>query len=364
LRRIIIIILLCPLLLVSAHADEVSENLKRSAGIAELEKALPEAATEISGHIDDDGRYDTEGALARLGAQLVTELKKEAKESLSLVSAIVTTALFAAAASALCSSDSIKSYINIASCCMAAIIVAGGVGSLLDSAEQALINISDFSKAAMPAVFTAALASGAVVSASAEYAAVCLAMDVIMTSAQKLVLPMIYAHMALSICCSVFENSLLRGISKTIRRVATIAMTAVTIAFSAYISITGLIAGSGDAVAVKTVKTVISTTLPVVGGIISDAASVIISATSIIKNSAGVLSLVAVCAICIGPFAALSVRIMLFRVAAAMSEMALGSKLTVLLGDIGSSMSLLLGLLGSSAIMFFVSIMAGIKVVT
>ena len=46
----------------------------------------------------------------------------------------------------------------------------------------------------------------------------------------------------------------------------------------------------------------------VVGGMVSDASAAVLAAANLIRNCAGVFGLVAVCAICAGPFAVLSVR--------------------------------------------------------
>ena len=141
-------------------------------------------------------------------------------------------------------------------------------------------------------------------------------------------------------------------------------MTAMTIAFSAYIGMTGLVAGSIDAAAIKTARTVISTSLPVVGGIISDASGAVLSAASVIKNSAGVFGLIAVCALCAGPFAVLSVRMLVLKAAAAASDMVPNSRLSGLISSVSAAMGLLLGLLGCCGIMLFISITAGIKAVS
>ena len=200
-------------------------------------------------------------------------------------------------------------------------------------------------------------------SSPAKYAAVCLALDVLMSVAQKLIIPLIYCFIAISITGSISPNSLLCTAGRVVKWTATTVMTGLTIAFSAYIGLTGLITGSTDATAVKTAKTVISSSLPVVGGIISDAAAVVLSAASIIKNSAGVFCLVAVCALCAGPFAMLSVKVFLFKISAAVADMIPGGRLSALLNDIGTAMSMLLGLVGCCGIMLFISFMAAIKVV-
>ena len=272
--------------------------------------------------------------------------------------------MLCALSGSLCSGKPIKEYINIAGCCAAAVSLLGSVDSIVGETVAALNQLSDYSKAALPAMFTAAAACGAVGSASAKYAATCLALDVLMSVSQKLIIPLVYSYLALAVAGSVFPNSLLSNTARLTKWIAGTIMTAMTIAFSAYIGMTGLVAGSVDAVAIKTARTVISTTLPVVGGIISDASGAVLSAASVIKNSAGVFGLIAVCALCAGPFTVLSVRMLVLKAAAAASDMVPNSRLSGLINSVSTAMGLLLGLLGCCGIMLFISIMAGIKAVS
>lgn len=205
---------------------------------------------------------------------------------------------------------------------------------------------------------------GAVVSASARYASVCLAIDVIMSAAQRFIIPLIYAFLALAISASIFENPLLRAVARLTKWCATTLMTGITIVFSAYITLTGLIAGSTDQGGSQERQNRYFQ-LPACGGRHHiGRASVVLSAASVIKNSAGAFSLIAVCALCAGPFAALSVKMLVFRAAAAAADMLPGGKLAALINDVGTALAMLLGLVGCCGIMLFISIMSGIKVVT
>ena len=361
-KKLLLVLLLCPLFVTSARAEGLLEETGRSVGLEALEEALPEEQREISGTLTVDGGYDTGGALRRLWDRLLTDSLAQLKEDLRYAAALVAIAALCAMAGALCTGKAIPEYIQVAGCCAASMLIAGNMDSVIAQAASALAQLSDYSKAAIPAVFTAAAACGAVVSASARYGAVCLAIDVLMSAAQRLVIPLIYAYLAVSVSSSIFSNQLLKAAARITKWCATTVMTGITIVVSGYITVTGLIAGSGDAVAVKTARTVISGTLPVVGGILSDAAAVVLSAASIIKNAAGAFSLIAVCALCAGPFAVLSVKMLVFRAAAA--DMLPGGKLSGLINDVGTALSMLLGLVGCCGIMLFISIMSAIKVVT
>lgn len=363
-RVFLLVLLLIPGFTVPAYAEDIYEQAADETGIYAIEDQLPEEARDISGSLKVDGSYDTENALERLWNSLIDKIKGELGENIKTASALIAISMLCALSGSLCSGKPIKEYINIAGCCAAAVSLLGSVDSIVGETVAALNQLSDYSKAALPAMFTAAAACGAVGSASAKYAATCLALDVLMSVSQKLIIPLVYSYLALAVAGSVFPNSLLSNTARLTKWIAGTIMTAMTIAFSAYIGMTGLVAGSVDAVAIKTARTVISTTLPVVGGIISDASGAVLSAASVIKNSAGVFGLIAVCALCAGPFAVLSVRMLVLKVAAAASDMVPNSRLSGLINSVSTAMGLLLGLLGCCGIMLFISIMAGIKAVS
>lgn len=361
-KTLIVSLIVALYLITPAYAEDMDEYAQAS-GIYAVEDSLDEDAKKISGRFYPDGSYDTNGALSRLIGSIKAEVRQELSLNMSYVSGLLAVTILYTLSNSLCSSESIKKYINLACCGAAAMVMLNGVQSLTEQTVDALNTLSDYSKAVLPALYTVAAASGAVSSSAAKYAAASLSISVLMNAAQKLIIPCVYAFVAASVSSSLFFNSILSSMAKFCKWAATTVMTALTLAFSTYIGMTGLVTGSVDAAAVKTAKTVISTTLPVVGGIISDSASTVLSAAGVIKSSAGVFCLIAVCAVCAGPFAALSVKMLSFKVVSAISDTVPNGRLSALIGDIGSAMGLLLGLLGSCGIMLFVSVMAGMKVV-
>ena len=362
-RVLLLIFLLLPFFGNTAYAEDIYRQTAEETGVYALEE-LPEELRNISGALEVDGSYDAGSALRRLWKSFTANVRRGLEDNLRSAAALVAIAVICALSGSVCSGKAIQEYINIAGCCAAALSLLGGVNSIVSQTVDALNQLYDYSKAALPAIFTAAAACGAVGSAAARYAAVCLALDVLMSLAQKLIIPMVYAYLSLALAASVFPNSLLSNTARMVRWTATTVMTIMTLAFSAYIGMTGLISGSLDVVAIKTARTVISTSLPVVGGLISDASAAVLSAAAVIKNSAGVFGLIAVCALCAGPFALLSVKMLVLKAAAAASNMVPNGRLSSLIASVAAAMGLLLGLLGCCGIMLFISIMAGMKAVS
>jgi stage III sporulation protein AE len=89
--------------------------------------------------------------------------------------------------------------------------------------------------------------------------------------------------------------------------------------FVGYISLSGIISSAGDVAAIKTTKTVISNTVPIVGSIISDTSDAILSGANILKASIGVYGVLGVCALCLVPFIGSLANYLVFKVTSAIS---------------------------------------------
>lgn len=358
-KRLLCLLLLLPLFITTAYAD-LAEELDVSA----VETALPEQEKEISGELTLDGSYDGAGALSRLWSEFCRRSREALAEERKDAVRIFAVAILAAVAAAVCPEKKTEDYIHLAACALLALLLSDGVNGMIARAVEAIEQLSDYSKAALPAIFTAAAISGASVSAPARYGAVCLALDVLMSISQRGIIPLIYLFLVLTISSSLFGHPILTGLLKIVKRAILMIMTVTTTVFTVYIGVTGIITASTDAAAVKTTKAVISTAFPVVGGILSDAAGSVLSAASVIKNAAGAFSLVAVSALCLGPFALLLAKWLLFRLAAAASDMIPGGKIGFLLEQFGTVMAMLLGMVGAYGMMLFFSITTAIRVVT
>ena len=363
-KKILLILLMAPAFICSAYAQSIPEEATYIFEVNRLEDGLSEEEKEISGNLSLDGSYDVGGAAGRLWKSFLSRLVNELKANLECGTALIGIALICTFGEAVCEGSSISGYIELIGACAAAALLIGGVDSIVSQTVEAMYRLSDYSKAALPVVFSAAAAGGAISSAGAKFAAVSFALDVLMSISQKLIIPTVYAFLALTVSNGAFPNPLLAGMARFTKWAATILMTGMTITFTAYIKLTGVMSAAVDASAVKTAKTIISNTLPVVGGMISDASAMVLSAAGLIRNCAGVFGLVSVCALCIGPFAMLSVKMMVVKAASVVAESLECSNLSNLLGGISSAMGLLMGLLGCCGIMLFISLTAGMKAVT
>ena len=363
LLTVLFIAFLISVLIVPASAEDLYSSAAKEFGADSLDDILTEEEKSIGGEFSAKGNYNVGAALARLWAKFVSYINRELGENLHFCLSLAALALLCSIASALCSSKEINFFIELTACSSAAIILLGGVDSLVSETVNAMYRLSDYSKAALPVVFTAAAAAGAVSSATTKFAAVSFALDVLMSISQRLIIPSVYAFLALAVANSLFPNPLLATVQKFFKWTCGTLMTAMTMAFTAYINMVGAIGAAVDTAAVKTARSFISGVLPVVGGMISDASAMILSAAGVVKNCAGVYGLIAVASMCVGPFALLSVKMLMLKAVSACTESLQVTKLSALYSGLASAMGLLLGLLGSCGIMLFISLTAGMKAV-
>lgn len=347
-----------------AWAQEPSDQNADIFHLDSMREGLSAEEREIGGELTGSGTYDVDGAMRRLLDRLKEKAVGEVRGNLRFASTLTGLTFLGGFACALCEDEKLRVLLEICVCGVAASILTGSMGSLIQQTMEAIYRLSDYSKAALPVVFTAAAASGAGASAAVRYAAVTLALDVLMSTAQRCILPLINAYLALTLSCALFPNSMLKAASRFVRWAAGILMTGTSLVFSAYIGMTGAISSAVNATAVKATKTLISTALPVVGGMIADVSGTVLAAAGVVRTCAGAFGLISVCALCLGPFVLLTAKMLLFKAVSALADSVPCGRLPGLYSGLADAAAMLMGLLGSCSIMLFLSFAIAMKAVT
>lgn len=361
---VLAVLLLSPLFFLRAWALAAEDDPEALFGLDALSRTLTDEERAVSGVWNGVGSYNAQSALHRLSERFLQTLAEQLRENVSFALSLATLAVLGGFAVSLCEEERIRNVLELCVCCAAAAVLLDGMDGLIGQTRAAIFRLADYAKTALPVVFTAAAASGAVSSAPARFAAISFALDAMLELTQRLVLPLINAHLATVLANALFPNSVLNAAAKLTRWAANTAMTGASLAFTVYISLTGAIGAAVDAAAVKAARTVISSTLPLVGGMISDVSASVLSAAGVVRSCAGAFGLIAVCTLCLGSFVTLSLRTLLFKAVATLTEGLPGSRLQALLSGIGSASAMLMGLLGACSLMLFLSFTAGMKAVS
>ena len=338
-------------------AEEQADALK----LHELEDQLPKEASEIADGVSILD-VDINEAIDRLGKAAAAIWSEVLGEALKNGAAIVSTAALCSVLSAIFGSGKGPGYISLAGVMAVTALSIGNMKSFLGLAEDTIQELSGYANILLPALTASASAAGAVTSAAVKYSATVLFMDVLISASANVIFPLICAYAAASVASAAFGGTGLDGASNLIKWLAMMLITIVMSAFIIYLTVTGVVASNADASATRVAKTTISTVLPVVGSMVSDAASTILSAAAGIRNAVGLFGLFAVSSICILPFIKLGLNYLVFKASAALASVLADNSIGKAVSALASSCGMALGVTGACAMMLFISILSVLRV--
>ena len=226
---------------------------------------------------------------------------------------------------------------------------------------QAVDSISGFSAKLLPALCAAATAGGAVTSAGVKYTISTLVLDLFITTVLQIIRPILKAYIALCVTGIITQNEILQSVTNFAKALLRVGLVGTAIIFTTYLTVTGILNESVDAASAKAAKTLISSALPVVGGILSDAASSIVSGAGILRSGVGVLGFAAVFAICWLPYLALGLHFLFYRLLSGFAAAFSDRQISALLKGFSDIYGMILGSVGAVSLVLFIAIASLMK---
>lgn len=343
-------------------AEDIQKSQADALDTDKLEDALPGDAGELLGDMNITDSLDLAGGVQKLWEGIQKGVGEAFTGGLKSAALIVVIAVLCSTVSTALEGGA--KYAILAGILAIAAISVSNVNAFIGLGNKTIDDMNTFSKMLLPTLSGAAAASGAITSAAAKYAATTLFMNILMTVSKSIVVPIIYAYTATSIAEAALGGDALTGASNLLKWLAKTVMLAIVLLFVAYLSLTGVISGTTDAVTTKALKTTITTVLPVVGSIIADASETVLAGASILRNAIGIFGFLAVAATCLFPFLHLGVNYLLYKAAAGVSGAIADGRITKLVNAVSTAFGMMLGVVGASALMLFIAIISVIKVVT
>lgn len=331
---------------------------------SELTEALPPEAEELLGDVSPS-------EAAAWGQQGLDELLQDLKENglgilrtalRSGAMLLTIVLLFALVSSGMGEGGPKDAAAMCASVAISALAI-DNVNTFIGLGISTVNTLSDFSKALLPTLCAAAVSAGAYTSASAKYAASSLFMDVLLEVGKGIIQPLIGAYLAMIIAGAALGRDSLDRAAQFLKWICTTAMTGMILAFTGYLSLTGIISGKADEMAARVTKTAIGTLLPVVGSAVSQAAGTLVAGAGMVRDSIGIFGLLAVAAVCLVPFLKLGAHYIVYKGAAALTEALTDKRMGRLIGGVGTAFGMMLGLVGASGAILFLSVVSAMKAV-
>ena len=283
------------------------------------------------------------------------DLYEASKVCLAVIAAVMITSVIQSF------SKSQKEVCDIVGTASIAATLLLSANSMIRLGSDTVVEMTEYGKLLIPVMTAALAAQGAIGTSAALYTATMGIISLIGTAMSKLLLPMIYLFLALATASGAtgqdmlkqFRNMLKDGISWFLKTVLTI--------FTTYMGLTGIISGTTDNTAAKITKAAISSVVPVVGGILSDASESVLASAAMTKNAVGLYGLFAILAVFLNPFIKIGCHYLLLKATGAVCAIFGSKTMTELIGDFSTAMGLLLGITGSVCLLLLISTICFIR---
>lgn len=236
-----------------------------------------------------------------------------------------------------------------------------GTDSLIRLGADTVTEITQYGKLLLPVMTAGLAAQGSAATSAALYAGTA-AFDLLLSSfISGLLVPLIYVFLILSAANSAIGQDILKKMRDFIKWLVSWILKTLLTVFTTYISITGVVSGTTDAVALKATKMTISSVVPVVGGILSDASEAVLVSAAAMKNAAGVYGILAILAVFLAPFLKIGVHYAVLKVTAAICSLFAEKTVSGLVEDFATAMGLLLAMTGASCVLLLISTICFMK---
>ncbi|MCI9086950.1 MAG: stage III sporulation protein AE [Clostridia bacterium] len=132
--------------------------------------------------------------------------------------------------------------------------------------------------------------------------------------------------------------------------------------FVGVLSVEGSLSSTVDGITAKTAKAAVTNFIPVVGKILGDAVDTVIGCSNVLKNAVGIVGVIVIVCICIGPIIRLAVLMALYYLAGAICQPIADEKIVKLLDQMGDTFKMLLAIMCSVSVMLIIGTTLVIKI--
>lgn len=290
---------------------------------------------------------------------VITEIKPEFAKTAGICLSLIAIVILVSIVNSF--SQKSSGVIKLTAAVVIGIMLLEPSNSMVQLGVQTITRLSEYGKLLFPVMTAAMSAQGGITTSAALYTGTVIFSTFLVTLIESIIVPVLYIYLTLSVATCAIGNDMLTKIRNFAKWAMTWCLKTVLYVFTGYISITRVISGSVDASTLKITKMTISSAVPVIGSILSDASEAILVSAGFMKNSAGIYGIFAVLAVCVNPFLQISMLYFLLKLSAAVCNV-FGSKETVgLIQDFSTGMGYVLAMTGTVCLLHLISLVCFVK---
>lgn len=354
-KKLIAILFCLPLLFITVNAAEETAEFDYSAQLeaSGADKLYDELPKETADYMRDSGinnvNYNsfTEINVATTINSVLNMVKNEIKSPFAAAGFILAMLIFASFVKG--GENSINSPLaptvgTVMSVAISVTLIVPVI-DLINEITHVVDAACTFTEAFSPVFIGILLANGQTATAAGYSSFLFGAIELSTISVSELIIPLLKIFLALSCVCAVSSSVKIDAFIEFFEKNAKWLLGFLAVLLSGILGISGIISASADNVTARTAKFVISGSVPVVGGAVSDAYLTIKSGMMLLRNSVGAFGIIAIAYI----YLPLIIRTILWNfvleIGLMVCETLQLSSINKLLKSVAGMVSLMLGLL-------------------
>ena len=238
--------------------------------------------------------------------------------------------------------------------CIASLLLLH-TNSMIRLASNTVVEIGEYGKLLLPVMTASLAAQGGITTSAALYAGTALFTSILQSVMGHFLVPGIYLFLALSVGNNATGENMLKTTAEGLKGVLTWCLKILLMIFTTYLGLSGVISGTADAAALKVTKVTMSSFVPVVGGVLSDASEAVLVSAGLVKNAAGIYGILAVLALFLGPFLKIAAHYLILKLTGMICSVFSGNRIGSVIQSFTTALGLLLGMTAAESIMLLIS---------
>ena len=309
----------------------------------------------IKGEIDNSSIYKK--ILSLLG----TEVQTGIKTLISILVIIIIHSILKSISESL-ENDNIAKLIYYVQYIAIVTVIMSNFSDIINLVKETTLNLVGFMNTLIPVLISLMLYTGSIATTSILEPIILFMINFIGNLIQDILIPMILIITSISIISKISDKVQIERISKFLKSSTTWFLGIVLTIFVGVVSLEGTLSSSIDGITAKTAKTIVSSSIPVVGKILGDVVDSVLGCGVILKNAVGFLGVIIIVGICILPILKLAVLTFSYKLVASITEVIADNKIVKLLDEIGDVFKILLAILVSVSFMVIIGTTLLIKI--
>lgn len=306
------------------------------------------------------GKIDNSNMYKKILNLLGTEIKTGIRSLISILVIIIIHSILKSVSESL-ENDNISKLIYYVQYIAIVTIVMSNFSDIINLVKETTVNLVGFMNTLIPVLISLMLYTGSVTTTSILEPIILFMINFIGNLIQDILIPVMLIITSISVVSKISDKIQIEKISKFLKSSTTWLLGIILTVFVGVVSLEGTLSSSVDGITAKTAKTIVSSSIPVVGKILGDVVDSVLGCGVILKNAVGFLGVIIIIGICILPILKLAVLTFSYKLVASISEVIADAKIVKLLDEISEIFKILFAILVTISFMVIIGVTLLIK---